>query len=66
MYCETTTYSSHTVPYCETRPSSGCAARTQGCVFLRKNAGRVREIGINLGAQCAPRVFLILILVFFW
>ena len=42
------------------------AARTQGCVFLRKNAGRVREIGINLGAQCAPRVFLILILVFLW
>ena len=34
-------------------------------VFLRKNAGRVRVIGINLGAQCAPRVFLILILVFF-
>ena len=26
-------------------------------MFLRKNAGRVREIGINLSAQCAPRVF---------
>ena len=33
------------------RPSSGCAARTQGCVFLRKNGGRMREIGINLGAH---------------
>ena len=52
--------------YIGDRPLSGCAGRTQGCVFLRKNAGRVREIGINLGAQFAPRVFLILILVVFW
>ena len=33
-------------------------------MILGKNAGKLREIGFNLGAQCAPREFLILILVF--